>query len=127
MSVLNVFKRGCISRNLQLFKLSGAFSNVHTAKLSSAQHVCDTLRGRHYTRSGKTPAVNSTVTICRWYSTRPGDTRPKHLVDPREYERDFRRSLDDPEGFWGEAAEHVTWFKKWDKVMDDSNSPYTKW
>ncbi|AWK85552.1 propionyl-CoA synthetase [Azospirillum thermophilum] len=37
------------------------------------------------------------------------------------------RSLSDPEGFWGEAAEDITWIRKWDKVLDDSNAPFYRW
>jgi acetyl-CoA synthetase len=33
----------------------------------------------------------------------------------------------DLEGFWGERAEELEWFKKWDKVLDDSNKPFFKW
>jgi propionyl-CoA synthetase len=43
------------------------------------------------------------------------------------YEEVFRRSIDDPNGFWGEAAENITWVKKWDKVLDDSNKPFYRW
>ncbi len=43
------------------------------------------------------------------------------------YEDSYRRSLEDPEGFWGEAAEDCHWYKKWDKVLDDSNKPYYRW
>jgi len=39
----------------------------------------------------------------------------------------YRRSLDDPEGFWAEAAEGVAWTKRWDRVLDDSKSPFTRW
>ena len=39
----------------------------------------------------------------------------------------YRRSLDDPEGFWGEVAEDVRWIKKWDKVLDESNAPFYRW
>ena len=39
----------------------------------------------------------------------------------------FDRSIRDPEGFWGEAAEAVHWHKKWDKVLDDSNKPFYRW
>ena len=38
-----------------------------------------------------------------------------------------RRSLDDPEGFWGEIAEDIDWIKRWDKVLDDSNPPFYRW
>ena len=34
-----------------------------------------------------------------------------------EYKEIYRRSIKDPEGFWGEMAEQLDWFKKWDKVM----------
>ncbi|MGD9018268.1 MAG: propionyl-CoA synthetase [Desulfobacterales bacterium] len=43
------------------------------------------------------------------------------------YEDSYRRSLEDPEGFWGEAAEDCHWYKKWDKVLDDSNKPFYRW
>lgn len=43
------------------------------------------------------------------------------------YEDAYRRSLDDPEGFWGEVAEDVRWIKKWDKVLDSSNPPFYRW
>ena len=38
-----------------------------------------------------------------------------------------RRALEDPEGFWGEAAEAIDWTKKWDRVLDDSNPPFYRW
>ena len=38
-----------------------------------------------------------------------------------------RRSIADPEGFWGEAAEQIDWIKRWDKVLDDSNPPFYRW
>src|SRR3546814_15803004 len=39
----------------------------------------------------------------------------------------YRRSLDDPEGFWGEAAEAVRWYRKWDRVLDADNMPFCRW
>ncbi len=32
------------------------------------------------------------------------------------YEQEYRRSLDDPEGFWGEVARDVHWTRPWDEV-----------
>ena len=43
------------------------------------------------------------------------------------YDEAFRRSLSDPEGFWGELAEGVRWMRKWDRVLDDSRKPFTRW
>ncbi|MDX1605810.1 MAG: propionyl-CoA synthetase [Candidatus Competibacterales bacterium] len=39
----------------------------------------------------------------------------------------YQRSLADPEGFWGEAAESISWHKRWDKVLDDSRAPFYRW
>jgi propionyl-CoA synthetase len=43
------------------------------------------------------------------------------------YDDAFRRSIEDPDGFWGEAAEGITWEKRWDKVLDASNAPFYRW
>jgi propionyl-CoA synthetase len=43
------------------------------------------------------------------------------------YDEAFEQSLKDPEGFWGKHAEDVHWYKKWDKVLDDSNKPFYRW
>jgi acetyl-CoA synthetase len=36
-------------------------------------------------------------------------------------------ALNNLEGFWAERAEELEWFRKWDKVLDDSNKPFFKW
>jgi propionyl-CoA synthetase len=43
------------------------------------------------------------------------------------YQEAFDRSINDPEGFWGQAAEDITWIKRWDKVLDASNKPFYRW
>ena len=50
----------------------------------------------------------------------PEKFRKKAYIKSRaEYEKIWKESLANPEGFWGKIAEeYVTWFKKWDKVMD---------
>jgi len=45
----------------------------------------------------------------------------------RAYDTIYQQSLDDPEQFWGKAAEDICWYKKWDKVLDDSNPPFYRW
>ena len=39
----------------------------------------------------------------------------------------FDRSIQDPDGFWGEAAEAVHWHKRWEKVLDDRRKPFYRW
>ncbi len=43
------------------------------------------------------------------------------------YENEYARSMEDPEGFWAEAAAEIDWYKPWDKVLDDSNKPFYRW
>jgi propionyl-CoA synthetase len=43
------------------------------------------------------------------------------------YDAVYTRWLNDPENFWAEAAEEVHWDKKWDRVLDDSRSPFYRW
>ena len=45
----------------------------------------------------------------------------------KEYEALYKQSIQDPQGFWAERASELEWFKKWDKVLDDSNPPFFKW
>jgi len=43
------------------------------------------------------------------------------------YDQTYRRSLDDPEGFWADAAQGIDWIKPWDRVLDDANPPMYRW
>jgi len=44
-----------------------------------------------------------------------------------KYAEVHQRSIQDPAGFWAEAAQNIDWTKKWDKVLDDSNTPLYRW
>ena len=43
------------------------------------------------------------------------------------YDQEFKKSLQHPEEYWAKIAEDIIWTKKWKKVLDHSNSPFTKW
>ncbi len=43
------------------------------------------------------------------------------------YDDIHARSINDPEGFWGEAAADIDWYKTWDKVLDGTNAPFYRW
>jgi len=36
-----------------------------------------------------------------------------HVGSFEQYEKMYRRSVTDPEGFWGEVAEQFVWKQKW--------------
>lgn len=43
-------------------------------------------------------------------------------------DQDYYQSINEPEKFWGEiASQMISWDKMYDKVLDDSSSPFTKW
>jgi propionyl-CoA synthetase len=44
-----------------------------------------------------------------------------------KYQEVWERSIKDPEGYWGEAAEKLYWKKKWTKVLDKSKEPFYRW
>ncbi len=50
-----------------------------------------------------------------------------HEENLKKYEELHRLSIEDPEKFWGPIAENIFWYKKWDKILDDSNPPFYKW
>jgi len=43
------------------------------------------------------------------------------------YQEVFRRSLTDREGFWGEAAKAIEWYREPTVVLDASNPPFYRW
>jgi propionyl-CoA synthetase len=44
-----------------------------------------------------------------------------------EYDKQFRRSLDDPEGFWLEAAEAIDWTRAPTRALDSAGAPLYRW
>ena len=46
---------------------------------------------------------------------------------PDTYNDNHQRSIKDPEQYWAEIATNTVWTKPWDKVLDHSNAPFTKW
>ncbi len=43
------------------------------------------------------------------------------------YRATYDRSIADPEGFWGDAARAVSWWRKPARVLDDSHPPFYRW
>jgi propionyl-CoA synthetase len=39
----------------------------------------------------------------------------------------YRRSLDEPEAFWADAATAIDWDEPWERVLDDSRAPFYRW
>jgi acetyl-CoA synthetase len=50
------------------------------------------------------------------------------LKTPEDYQNAYEKSINDPEGFWGEIASTFKWRKPWDKVLQwNFTTPDIKW
>ncbi len=47
-------------------------------------------------------------------------------VPPAEYEAMYRRSIEDPDGFWADEARRLDWYREWDRVLD-WEPPFARW
>ena len=45
----------------------------------------------------------------------------------KDWDELAEKARKDPSAFWAAEAEELEWFKKWDKVLDDSKKPFFKW
>ena len=44
-----------------------------------------------------------------------------------DYDKLYAYSIKENEKFWDETAKQLSWFRHWDKVLDQSNPPFYKW
>ncbi len=55
-------------------------------------------------------------------------TYPFQIRSLREYQEQYKRSVEEPEAFWEEIAESFVWSRKWDKVLEwNFRDPEVKW
>jgi len=53
---------------------------------------------------------------------------PYQISSFEGYQEAWKKSVEDPEGFWGEVASHFQWKKPWDKVLDwNFKEPSVQW
>jgi acetyl-CoA synthetase len=53
---------------------------------------------------------------------------PYQITNYDQYKAAYKKSVDDPEGFWADIASHFYWRKRWDKVLEwDFNDYHAKW
>ena len=50
----------------------------------------------------------------------PAEWAKRAWVDQAKYQEMYTRSLNDPDGFWGEQGKRIDWFKPYTKVKDTS-------
>jgi acetyl-CoA synthetase len=53
---------------------------------------------------------------------------PYQIRSLEQYHADHKRSIDDPERFWSNIAEHFVWKRKWDSILQwNFTEPRVKW
>lgn len=53
---------------------------------------------------------------------------PYQIRSFEQYQADYKKSVDDPEGFWASVAENFQWRKKWDRVLNwNFKEPKVEW
>ncbi len=53
---------------------------------------------------------------------------PYQIKSLEQYHADYQRSIDDPAAFWSNIAEHFTWKKKWETVLNwNFTEPRVEW
>ena len=62
------------------------------------------------------------------YAPNPELSKNAHVTNMDEYKKLYENSINNPEGFWEEQANRISWFKKWNKVWDwNFDDAYIKW
>jgi acetyl-CoA synthetase len=55
-------------------------------------------------------------------------TYPFKINSLEQYHEDYKKSVDEPQEFWGDVASNFYWRKKWDKVLDwNFTEPKIEW
>lgn len=53
---------------------------------------------------------------------------PYQIRSMEQYQSEYKKSVEDPEGFWAGVAGNFSWRRKWDKVLDwNFTDPRVKW
>ena len=53
---------------------------------------------------------------------------PYQIRSMEQYRSEYKKSVEDPEGFWADIAGHFTWRRRWDKVLDwNFTEPRVRW
>lgn len=49
------------------------------------------------------------------------------VMGEKSYQQIYQSWQEDPEGFWAEAAQELSWDRPWDQVLDRSSAPLYRW
>lgn len=70
--------------------------------------------------------ITSVLREARCFEPPPEFARQAHVKSLSEYESLWQRAASDPEGFWAEQAQSLTWARAWSRVLEWTE-PHAKW
>jgi acetyl-CoA synthetase len=73
-----------------------------------------------------TPNIDSILREDRVFPPPAHFTEHAHIKTMEDYQRLYRESIENPEGFWARVAGELHWFQEWNSVRE-WNRPFTKW
>jgi acetyl-CoA synthetase len=71
-------------------------------------------------------SIESAMKETRVFPPSPALAAKAWIKSREQYEQMYRESMDHPDQFWSKIAEELSWFKKWDRVME-WKLPNAKW
>jgi len=81
---------------------------------------------QHATPTPEQQNIDSILQEKRLFEPPSEFSKQAHVKSLAEYEAIYKKAETDPEGFWGEIAQELHWFKPYTKVLE-WDSPWAKW
>ena len=76
--------------------------------------------------SSGSQSIQSVLKETRTFAPPATFSAEAHIGSQQQYDAMWKRAKDDPAGFWGEMAENLDWFRRWDTVLQ-GQMPETQW
>ncbi|MBF6570061.1 MAG: acetate--CoA ligase [Candidatus Binataceae bacterium] len=76
--------------------------------------------------ANQNPDIESTLREKRSFPPAAEFSRKAWVGNIDQYRELYRKAEEDPEGFWADCAKELTWFRKFDRVLE-WKAPFAKW
>lgn len=77
--------------------------------------------------NAKSQKIDTILTEERKFYPAEKFQKKAHISSMKEYVDLYKKSIHDPVSFWESVAGELSWFKKWDEVLNEEEAPFYKW
>ena len=71
--------------------------------------------------------IQNTLKENRTFPPAPTFQKKALISSQEQYQTLYKKSIEEPEEFWGSVAEELYWFQKWVRVRNWEKPPFAKW